>query len=156
MKLMIAAVGRVRQGDEAPLIEDYLLRCTKAGRNLGLGPASVVEVEDRKAGGIAAEASLLKARIPDGAVVVALDERGEGLSSPQFAQRLARWRDAGQRDCIFLIGGADGLSPELRADADMCLSFGPMVWPHMLARVMLAEQLYRAVSILSGSPYHRV
>ena len=105
---------------------------------------------------MAAEAVLLERAIPQGAVVVALDERGKLMSSPDFAARLAGWRDTGIGDLAFVIGGADGIAPGLRARADLSLSFGRMVWPHMLARVMLAEQLYRAASILSGSPYHRV
>ena len=84
-----------------------------------------------------------------------LDERGTALTSPEFAQRLAGWRDAGRGDLVLAIGGADGIAPALRAEADFALSFGRMVWPHMLARVMLAEQLYRAATILAGSPYHR-
>ena len=105
---------------------------------------------------MAAEAVLLNAAIPDGAALCVLDERGRQLTSPQFADQLAGWRDAGQRDVAFIIGGADGIDPALRDRADLAISFGRMVWPHMLARVMLAEQLYRAASILAGAPYHRV
>ncbi len=104
---------------------------------------------------MAGEAALLARAIPDGAVTIALDERGAALSSPDLADRLAAWRDEGRRDAAFLVGGADGLDPALRDAADLALSFGPMVWPHMLARAMLAEQLYRAVTILAGGPYHR-
>lgn len=156
MRVTIAAIGRLKRGPEQVLIDDYLDRFGKSGRQLGLGPATIVEMEDRKGGGMATEAALLSARIPDGAVVIALDERGKLLTSPQFADTLGQWRDAGRRDCVCLIGGADGLDPSLRARADLVLSFGQMVWPHMLARVMVAEQLYRAASILAGSPYHRV
>ncbi|MEQ9258749.1 MAG: 23S rRNA (pseudouridine(1915)-N(3))-methyltransferase RlmH [Roseovarius sp.] len=155
MRLAICAVGRLRAGPERALIDDYLTRFDKAGRQLGLGPASVVEVEDRKGGGMEAEAALLEKALPAGAVTVALDERGSLLTSPQFADHMARWRDDGRADLAFLIGGADGLAPALRDAADLRLSFGKMVWPHMLARVMLAEQVYRAASILAGSPYHR-
>ncbi|TMV53266.1 23S rRNA (pseudouridine(1915)-N(3))-methyltransferase RlmH, partial [Thioclava sp. BHET1] len=84
-----------------------------------------------------------------------LDERGKLLSSPDFADQMARWRDSGRQELAFVIGGADGIAPELRARADFSLSFGKMVWPHMLARVMLTEQIYRAATILAGSPYHR-
>jgi len=87
---------------------------------------------------------------------VAMDERGKAMASPDFAAWVARQRDDGIRDCAFVIGGADGLAPDIRDRADLTLSFGPMVWPHMLARAMLAEQLYRAASILAGTPYHRV
>jgi 23S rRNA (pseudouridine1915-N3)-methyltransferase len=130
-------------------------RFERTGRAIGLGPLRLTEVEDRKGGGPAAEARLLRNALPRGAVVVALDERGQQLSSPDFAARLAGWRDAGRAGVAFMIGGADGLSPDLVAEADFTLSFGRMVWPHMLARVMLAEQLYRAASILAGAPYHR-
>jgi 23S rRNA (pseudouridine1915-N3)-methyltransferase len=155
VRVTLCAVGRLRAGPERTLVDDYLDRFGKTGRSLGLGPATVVQVEDRRGGGPAAEATLLARAIPDGAALCALDERGEALTSPDFAIRLARWRDDGRADAAFLIGGADGLDPALRARADLVLSFGPMVWPHMLVRVMLAEQLYRAVSILAGSPYHR-
>ena len=156
MRIHICAVGRLRGGPEKTLIDDYLTRFDRTGRALGLGPARVAEVEDRKGGGMAAEAALLRGAVPAGAVLCALDERGVQMTSPDFAQRLGRWRDDGRGDLAFVIGGADGLAPDLRAEADMSLSFGAMVWPHMLARVMLAEQLYRAASILAGSPYHRV
>ena len=156
MRVHIISVGRLRAGPEKDLIDDYLMRFDRTGRGLGLGPTRVIEVEDRKNGGMVAEAALLRRAIPSGAVVVALDERGRLESSPDFAGRLAEWRDAGRSDLALLIGGADGIAPELRADADFALSFGKMVWPHMLVRVMLAEQMYRAASILSGAPYHRV
>jgi 23S rRNA (pseudouridine1915-N3)-methyltransferase len=116
----------------------------------------VHEVEDKKGGGMAAEAALLGAALPKGAVICAMDERGKVMSSPDFAKSIARYRDNGSSDLAFIIGGADGIDPSLRERADMSLSFGQMVWPHMLARVMLSEQLYRAASILAGSPYHRV
>lgn len=155
MRLHICAVGRARAGPERDLIDDYLTRFERTGRALGLGPARLVEVEDKKGGGMAAEAALLDRAVPQGAVRVALDERGVLLSSPKFARRIAGWRDAGRGDLAFVIGGADGIDPALRARMDFALSFGQMVWPHMLARVMLAEQLYRAATILAGGPYHR-
>ncbi|WP_375688182.1 23S rRNA (pseudouridine(1915)-N(3))-methyltransferase RlmH [Pseudooceanicola sp. LIPI14-2-Ac024] len=156
MRVHICAVGRLRAGPELALIEDYLSRFDRTGRALGLGPVELREVEDRKGGGMAAEAALLDKAIPDRAVVIALDERGRVMSSPDFADVLARHRDDGAQDLALLIGGADGLAPALRDRADLKLSFGKMVWPHMLARVMLSEQLYRAATILAGSPYHRV
>ncbi len=155
MKLRICAVGRLRRGPERELVDDYLTRFERTGRAVGLGPAELVEVEDKKGGGMVAEARLLESIIPSGALVVALDERGKLLGSPEFARKLGGWRDQGRRDVALVIGGADGIAPDLRAKADFKLSFGPMVWPHMLARVMLAEQLYRAANILSGTPYHR-
>lgn len=156
MRVHIVAVGRLRSGPQKDLIDDYLTRFDRTGRGLGLGPARVVEVDDRKGGGMAGEAELIRRALPEGAVVVALDERGRIESSPEFAQRIASWRDAGRGDLALVIGGANGIDPGLRAEADVALSFGKMVWPHMLVRVMLAEQLYRAASILAGAPYHRV
>jgi 23S rRNA (pseudouridine1915-N3)-methyltransferase len=156
MRVHICAVGRLRTGPERTLINDYLTRLDRSGRALGLGPVQEHEVEDKKGGGMAAEAALLERVIPAGAVICTLDERGAVLSSPEFADRLAGWRDAGRGDLALVIGGADGIDPAFRAHADFSLSFGKMVWPHMLVRVMLAEQLYRAASILAGSPYHRV
>ena len=156
MRVHLAAVGRLRAGPERDLIDDYLTRFDRTGRALGLGPATEHEVEDKKGGGMAAEAALLSRAIPDGAALVALDERGKLMTSPDFADHLARWRDGGRQDVAFVIGGADGIDPGLRAKADFSLSFGKMVWPHMLVRVMLAEQIYRAATILGGGPYHRV
>jgi len=156
MRVHICAVGRLRTGPERALIDDYITRFDRSGRGLGLGPIALHEVEDRKGGGMAAEAALLERVIPKDAVIVALDERGALLTSPQFSARLGEWRDTGCGDVAFVLGGADGIAPNLRARADLALSFGKMVWPHMLARVMLSEQLYRAASILAGSPYHRV
>ena len=155
MRVTLCVVGRLRTGPERTLIDDYLTRFDRTGRALGLGPANLIEVEDKLNKGMAAEAKLLRSAAPDGATLVCLDERGKPQTSPQFADRLGAWRDDGIRDCAFLIGGADGLDPSLRADANHLLSFGKMVWPHMLARVMLTEQLYRAASILAGAPYHR-
>ena len=154
MRLVIAAVGRLRQGPEADLVADYLDRFAKAGRPLGLPAVTLTEVEDKRGGGMGAEAALLARAIPDGAALVVLDERGRMLDSPDFATRIAGWRDQA-RDICFVIGGADGIDPALRARADLAISLGRMVWPHMLVRVMLAEQLYRAATILAGGPYHR-
>ena len=156
MRVTICAVGRLRAGPESALLADYLGRFDRTGRALALGPARVVEVEDRRGGGPAAEGVLLARAIPGQAALCVLDERGESVASPVFAGWLAEWRDAGRADCALVIGGADGTDPALRERADRVLSFGAMVWPHILARVMLAEQLYRAATILAGGPYHRV
>ena len=155
MRVHLCAVGRLRSGPERDLIADYTQRFDRTGRALSLGPLLEHEVEDRKNAGMAAEAELLARAVPAGAVLVTLDERGKLLTSPEFAAQLARWRDGGRQDVAFVIGGADGIDPGLRAKADFSISFGQMVWPHMLVRVMLAEQLYRAANILSGGPYHR-
>lgn len=155
MRVTLCVVGRLRGGPERDLIDDYLARFDRTGRALGLGPANIIEVEDKKGGGMEAEAVLLRKAIPDGALLVTLDERGKVLTSPEFSKKIEGWRDNSQRDLAFVIGGADGIAPSLRAEADFSISFGKMVWPHMLVRVMLTEQLYRAANILSGGPYHR-
>ncbi len=156
MRVHVCTVGRIRADQpERALFEDFHLRFNRTDKPLALGPMFEVEVEDKKGGGMAAEAELLARAVPAGAVLVTLDERGKVLSSPDFAAQLARWRDGGRQDVAFVIGGADGIDPGLRAKADFSISFGQMVWPHMLVRVMLAEQLYRAATILSGGPYHR-
>jgi 23S rRNA (pseudouridine1915-N3)-methyltransferase len=155
LRLHICAVGRLRVGPERALVDDYVQRFDRTGRALSLGPLVEHEVEDKKNLGVAAEAVLLERAIPAGAVIVMLDERGRVMTSPEFAAQLARWRDAGAQDVAFVIGGADGIAPVLRDKADFSISFGAMVWPHMLVRVMLTEQMYRAATILSGGPYHR-
>lgn len=155
MRIHLCVVGRLRGGPERTLVDDYLIRFDRTGRALGLGPLRIVEVEDRKGGGMTAEAELLRRAVPNGAHLCVMDERGRNMTSPECAQWIARLRDTGTQDLAFVIGGADGIDPSLRGDAHSALSFGQMVWPHMLARVMLTEQLYRAASILAGSPYHR-
>ncbi|WBU63438.1 23S rRNA (pseudouridine(1915)-N(3))-methyltransferase RlmH [Paracoccus aerodenitrificans] len=154
MRITLLAVGRLRKSPELSLIDDYLDRFAKTGRSLGLPPVQVIEVEDKRGGGMSAEAPLIDRAIPAAAFVIMMDERGEQPTSPDFARKIATLRDQ-SRDICFVIGGADGLDPALRSRADWQISFGRMVWPHMLVRVMLAEQLYRAASILAGSPYHR-
>ncbi len=155
MQVNICAVGRLRAGPEKALVDDYLARFDRTGRGLGLGPAKVIEVEDKRASGMVAEAELLEQSVPKGSIICAMDERGKVMTSPEFTQQLADWRDQGQNAVSFVIGGADGIDPNLQNRADARISFGRMVWPHMLARVMLSEQLYRAASILANKPYHR-
>lgn len=156
MRVHICAIGRLRAGPELDLIRDYAARFDRTGRALGLGPLTLTEVDDRKGGGMAAEATLLRRALPQGALVCCLDERGAQMTSPAFADWMASVRDQRRGDLAFVIGGADGIDESLRAEADQAISFGRMVWPHMLVRVMLTEQLYRAASILAGAPYHRV
>ena len=151
MDLLIVAVGRCREPAIVTLVDEYRRRC-----------AWVLRVREVTTKGGApgrqqaeAEAERLLALVPEGAVIVALDERGQDMPSEAFAGRLGRWRDEGQRAVAFLIGGADGLAPLARERAHLLLSLGRMTWPHMLVRVMLAEQLYRATTILAGHPYHR-
>ncbi len=155
MRVHLCAVGRLRAGPEKSLVDDYATRFDRTGRALGLGPLTITEIEDRKGGGIEAEAALLARALPERARLIALDERGKTMDSPDLAATLARFRDDGTSDLAFVIGGADGIAPALRARADLALSLGRMVWPHMLARVMLTEQLYRSAAILAGTPYHR-
>jgi 23S rRNA (pseudouridine1915-N3)-methyltransferase len=135
------------------MARDYAERATASGRALGLAPIEIVEVETRKPGK-PAEAEAILARA-DGAQLIACDERGRAMASRDFAARLAALRDDGVRHLAFAIGGADGLDATVAAAAIQTLSFGPQTWPHALARVMLTEQVYRAVTILAGAPYHR-
>jgi 23S rRNA (pseudouridine1915-N3)-methyltransferase len=153
LKIAIIAVGRLGRIPEAGLARDYAERASAAGRSLGLGPVEIVEVEARKPGK-AAEAEALAAQIGD-AWLIACDEHGAAHASRDFAARIAALRDEGVRRLAFAIGGADGLDAGLLAAARERLAFGPQTWPHALARAMLAEQVYRAVTILAGSPYHR-
>lgn len=155
MRVQICAVGRCRKGPEKALIDDYTQRFDRTGRALGLGPLTFTEVEDKTGRGMSAEAALLDRALPDRAHLIALDERGKTLSSPELADLMARLRDDGTQELAFVIGGADGIAPDMRARCDGALSLGRMVWPHLLARVMLTEQLYRAATILAGLPYHR-
>lgn len=155
MRIVVSAVGRLRRGPEADLFREYCDRTNAIGGRIGLGPVSTTEVDERKAQDKSVQGRQLDGNVPQGAYRIALDERGTQFSSVRFADQLARLRDQGTPSVAFLIGGADGLSKEIRDTAELKLSFGPMVWPHMLARVMLSEQIYRATSILAGSPYHR-
>ena len=157
MRVHLRAVGRLGgRSVERALVDDYLSRFEQTGRGLGWRFGGETEVEDKKNSGMAAEAILLRSSIPSGSFLVCLDERGSVLSSPEFSQKLRAWADQGRSDLCFVIGGADGIDPSLRGEADYLLSFGKMVWPHKLVRVMIAEQLYRAASIAAGTPYHRV
>jgi 23S rRNA (pseudouridine1915-N3)-methyltransferase len=153
LKIAIVAIGKLARGPETDLVKTYAERASVAGRSLGLGPVEVIEVESRKPGK-AAEAEVLRPHLND-AHVIACDEHGQARPSRAFAEEIARLRDGGARRLVFLIGGADGLDPALLAAVNGKLAFGPQTWPHALARAMLAEQVYRAVTILAGSPYHR-
>ena len=153
MKLGVIAIGKPGRGPEAVLADDYAQRATLAGRALGLGPLELIDLEPRKPGKGPEAELILKAA--EGACLIACDERGKTYSSRAFAEHIALLRDRGERRLVFVIGGADGLDASVRAAASSTLAFGPQTWPHALARAMLAEQLYRAVTILAGSPYHR-
>jgi 23S rRNA (pseudouridine1915-N3)-methyltransferase len=153
LRITLLAVGRLARSAETELVKTYVERATNAGRSLGLGPVEVIEVESRKPGK-AAEAEVLRPHLSD-AHVIACDEHGPARPSRAFAEEIATLRDRGVRRLVFVIGGADGLDREVLAAANGKLAFGPQTWPHALARAMLAEQVYRAVTILAGSPYHR-
>lgn len=159
MRIVVAAVGRLKHGPETELCERYRKRAAQTGRGLGLRDVEVVEIRESRAddsGKRKIEESIALANVvPQGAVVVLLDPRGDDLESGTLAGRLAQWRDAGTPAAVFVIGGPDGLAASLADKADLKLAFGTATWPHQLVRVMLMEQLYRAATILSGHPYHR-
>jgi 23S rRNA (pseudouridine1915-N3)-methyltransferase len=159
MRLVIIAVGRLKQGPERELAERYRERFDDIGRRLGFRDSEVLEIAEGRARDasrrMAEEASAISAAIPEKSVVIALDQRGDNIDSEAFARHLGRWRDDQVANSIFIIGGADGLSPELRRMAKLRLAFGSATWPHQMVRVMLLEQLYRAATILAGHPYHR-
>ena len=161
MKLTLCAVGKLGATPENTMARDYIARASQTGRSLGVGPADLVEVEAKKGKSLtspqlkAAEAEAIRSALGHEGVVITCDERGELLSSREIAARLERFKDRGERRIAFVIGGADGLDPDLRKMAAFSLAFGPQTWPHALVRVMLAEQMYRAMTILAGLPYHR-
>lgn len=155
MRILIAAVGRLRDAPEATLTADYLARAAASGRRLGFKSVDLVEVEAKPPGDPRAEASALYRATPEAARKILLDERGGEWTSRQLAEKLARWRDDGLPCATFWIGGADGVSQSVKDNADEKLAFGRQTWPHRLVRVMIAEQIYRALTILCGTPYHR-
>jgi len=159
MRLVVLPVGRLKAGPERELAERYCERAEKAGRAIGVKTVDVIEIDESRARRPSerrsVEGAALKAAVPKDAVIVVLDGSGQALSSEAFASRLGRWRDAGRAAVCFIIGGADGLDPNVCKNADFTLSFGAATWPHQLVRIMLFEQLYRAVTILCGHPYHR-
>ncbi|MEM7422990.1 MAG: 23S rRNA (pseudouridine(1915)-N(3))-methyltransferase RlmH [Pseudomonadota bacterium] len=155
MKVRLIAVGRLRDGPERVLVDDYLERATLAGRALSLGPVTETEIDDRKNRTRAEQSEKIAEHLDMRAISVCLDERGTTMSSPEFSRLLERLRDDGTPETCLLIGGADGHSQNLRDNAAHRISLGPMVWPHMLVRVMVAEQIYRAIAIAAGKPYHR-
>jgi 23S rRNA (pseudouridine1915-N3)-methyltransferase len=159
MRVVVAAVGRLKQGPERELAERYRKRAAEAGRSAGLSAVDVIEIKESRAGDAArrmVEESIAVANvIPEHAVTVILDARGESINSAAFAGRLQEWRQQNKPAVVFIIGAADGLAPSLREKASIAIAFGTATWPHQLVRVMLLEQLYRAVTIFSGHPYHR-
>lgn len=159
MRVVLSAVGRLKAGPERELCARYLERAALAARSVGLTGVEMREIdesrarrpEDRKA----EEARSLSQQIPTGARLVVLDERGKTMGSEIFAADIGKARDSGTSGYFLVIGGADGIDPALRERASLVLAFGAMTWPHQLVRIMAAEQIYRAVTILAGHPYHR-
>jgi len=160
MRFSLICIGRMKAGADKKLFDRYMDRARKSGRALGITDVSLSEMqesraqraEDRKAD----EARAILASFPAGGKLVVLDENGKNLTSPAFSGRLEKWKDDGAPDIVFAIGGADGHGQEVLARADLKLALGAMTWPHQIARILLAEQIYRAITIQSGHPYHRV
>jgi 23S rRNA (pseudouridine1915-N3)-methyltransferase len=159
MRLVVISVGRLKQGPERELADRYRERFGDIGRKLGFRGLEVHEIPESRARDaatrISEEAAAISAAIPEKSVLVALDEHGGNIDSAGFARHLGRWRDEAVANTIFAIGGADGLSPDLRRRAKLSVAFGAATWPHQMVRVMLLEQIYRAATILAGHPYHR-
>jgi 23S rRNA (pseudouridine1915-N3)-methyltransferase len=159
MRLLVITIGRLKQGPERELADRYRERFDDIGRKLGFRGLEIHEIAESRARDaatrMAEEATAISSAIPAKSTIVVLDERGDNLDSSTFAQKLGRWRDDQIANTIFVIGGADGLSPELRRMAQMRMAFGSATWPHQMVRVMLLEQIYRAATILAGHPYHR-
>jgi 23S rRNA (pseudouridine1915-N3)-methyltransferase len=159
MRIVVAAVGRLKQGPERELAERYRKRAADAGRSAGVSAFDIIEIKESRAGDAARrmlEESIAIANIiPDDGIIAILDERGESMSSSAFAGRLQGWRAQDRPAVAFIIGGHDGLAPSLREKSNLAIAFGAATWPHQLIRIMLLEQLYRAVTILAGHPYHR-
>ena len=159
MRIVVAAVGRLKQGPERELAERYRKRAADAGRSAGLSAFDIIEIRESRAGDagrrMLEESIAIANIIPDRAVTIILDERGENMSSGSFAGRLQGWRAEDKPAIVFILGAADGLAPALREKASLAIAFGAATWPHQLIRIMLLEQLYRAVTIIAGHPYHR-
>lgn len=153
MRITVCAIGRMRDKNERALADNYLSRAQALGRNLGITGIKLVEIDAKPTS--AQEGEALLAALPDNAFVIAMDETGKQRTSRDMARWLDTLKDGTHRDIAFVIGGADGHGAALKARADATLSLGAMTWPHMLARIMLLEQVYRAISILARHPYHR-
>jgi 23S rRNA (pseudouridine1915-N3)-methyltransferase len=159
LRLHALCIGRLKAGPERQLVARYSERIASAGRSVGLGPLDIREIDesrarrpdDRKID----EALRIAALLPEGGTLWALDEKGASLTSEDFSRDIAKLRDAGTPALAFAIGGADGLDESLRQRADRMIAFGALTHPHQLVRVLLLEQIYRTITILSGHPYHR-
>ena len=152
MRLTFLVVGKMKSGPERDLVDEYLKRARPVARGLGFRGIEEIEVAS---GGLDAEAGRILEKIPVGARILRLDEFGPTMGSADFADKLASLRDQGIPDLVFLIGGAEGYGDAVRQAASDTLAFGPQTWPHRFVRAMLAEQVYRAMSILAGTPYHK-
>jgi 23S rRNA (pseudouridine1915-N3)-methyltransferase len=159
VRLVVAAVGRLKGTPESALAERYRKRAEQIGRRIGFRGVEIVEIRESRAADIGRrmieESIAIADVIPDKAATVVLDQRGDDLDSEALALLLRHWRDAGRPACAFIIGGDDGLAASLREGASRRLAFGKATWPHALVRAMLLEQIYRAMTILAGHPYHR-
>jgi 23S rRNA (pseudouridine1915-N3)-methyltransferase len=159
MRVVVAAVGRLKQGPERELAASYRKRAEATGRALGFRDIEVVEIRESRAQDTerrrVEEAIAIASIIPEGAIVVCLDERGENLDSASLAGLLREWRTEDRAAVCFIVGGADGLAPSLLERTKLRVAFGKATWPHQLVRIMLLEQIYRAATILTGHPYHR-
>lgn len=159
MRLSILTIGRLKAGPEQELCGRYLDRFAKSGPAVGIDFAGMTEWTESRAQTAPErkreEAGRFLDSLPERAALIALDERGRDLSTTDLATLIARLRDDGRRDLAVMVGGPDGLDESLRARADLVLALGKLTWPHQLARVMLAEQLYRVTTVLAGHPYHR-
>jgi 23S rRNA (pseudouridine1915-N3)-methyltransferase len=159
VRLLILAVGHARGTSEGALTDDFVTRTKNMGRRMGVPDVAVEEIAVSKAREtpkrIQDEAERLAARVPDGAQVILLDAKGKGMSSEDFAEMIGALRDAGTKNLVFVIGGPDGLGTLPKIRPGRSLAFGAQTWPHLMVRAMLAEQLYRALTILAGHPYHR-
>lgn len=153
MNITILSVGRLKKGPEKELVDDYVERFRKSGKQLGFRSLNVIDVDAGPT--LEAEGERLLARLPAGSRVIRLDEFGPQWTSKALAQTLGKWRDGGTSDTVFMIGGASGYSQPVREAVPTTLAFGTQTWPHRLVKVMLSEQLYRAASLLAGSPYHK-
>ncbi|MCP5081324.1 MAG: 23S rRNA (pseudouridine(1915)-N(3))-methyltransferase RlmH [Alphaproteobacteria bacterium] len=160
MRITVCAVGRLKRAPEAELCSDYLARAEKLGRQVGLSKAEIIEVPESQSAQAEArktqEAGALEAKLSPGAMVICLDEHGQHVDSKEFSKIIKNAADSGTAELAFLLGGPDGLSQHLVSSATRTLCFGRMTWPHRLARVMLLEQIYRAVTLMVNHPYHRV
>jgi 23S rRNA (pseudouridine1915-N3)-methyltransferase len=159
MRVVVAAIGRLKDGPERALAAHYRKRAADAGRTLGVRDVEIVEVKESRAREpgkrITEESIALASLVPERAAAVVLDERGQNLSSLLLTNQLKHWRDEGRGEVVFVVGGPDGMAQTLHDRASLCLSFGAATWPHQLVRIMLLEQIYRAMTIWAGHPYHR-